>query len=137
MENKKDINKNSNSNKSWVIIGILVIAAIIITVITTNLSSPRISDPSTDMEGIDSQDPIGIDPIEHEIIPGEESFEDGEAELNWVDEEDTSKGVIPSKEEIDQFYIDLERSCIEHGGDYIRRNRCEIDGEIYSNFDWL
>jgi hypothetical protein len=60
MENEMNSNKNSNSTLVWIIIGILVVAAIVITVIITN-NSKRPSGLINEVEDTKISDPIFID----------------------------------------------------------------------------
>lgn len=113
MENETNTNKNSNSTIVWVIIGILVVAAIIVTVITTNLTS-RPSDPQ-----------VEVDEVEYIDI----SEEDEESEINKEDE-------YIAEDEWEDIYVDMENSCLDVGGIFLEDNGCQIDESVYYNYDW-
>lgn len=113
MENEKNTNKNSSSTMVWIVIGILVIAAIAVTVIaTTNQTRP--SQPN------------------QPIIRENEEVLDQE----FVEQHIEGPDELITDNQLQNIHEDMEKDCLDHGGVFLDDLGCQLFDIIFYNYDW-
>ncbi len=142
MENEKNINKNSNATLVWIIIGILVIAAVVITVITTSQNSrPDLETINNSPFELGSNQELTLENdtanntstgLERE----DQVFESEDERIQSYYEETDIKRTWTSSD-WDDYRTSMKESCENYNGEWLNSEwECVIGGVTYYYGIW-